>query len=451
MKKLINICFIALFACLFLRCDDIKKWDDPTDDIPPGNVSSATVENISGGVIITYTLPSDNDLLGVKAVYYHKPGEYLESFSSAYTDTIKLYGFPDTNERIVKLICLDKSKNESAPVEVVIQPLTPPVELIRKSMNVFPAFGGIFIKWDNVNRANIGVFLYAEDDFGNMVYNDAAYSNQLEGESVFRGFDNTERKFQIQVRDNWDNYSTQLDTVLRPLFEEKIIGRNELGQNLWKQYGWDDRSVEWRGDIANQLRPMEVIWNGFTTGGGYGIDYYNTGAAGNSLHFYTKNSQDQNTKLLPIYFTIDFGKSINFSRHKHWHMPPRPFGNNQVRNYEIWGTNEPPKGGANNFNDIRESLAYWTKWPAVGGTDTWKENWVKLANCDLEPLSGATLYPDITDADKQHILTNGFEFEFDIDIASQPFRYLRFVVNRTWTDATNIQIAEIEFWGSYVE
>ena len=84
------------------------------------------VKNIPGGAILSYTLPDDEDLLYVKAVYNLKEG-LAEAKSSLYTDTIKVVGFGDMEPREVSLIAVDRSRNESAPVKVTVNPEEPPV------------------------------------------------------------------------------------------------------------------------------------------------------------------------------------------------------------------------------------------------------------------------------------------------------------------------------------
>jgi len=52
---------ILIFA---ISCVSPEKWNDEYENIVPGPVSNVKVENVSGGAIITYTLPSVKDLLG---------------------------------------------------------------------------------------------------------------------------------------------------------------------------------------------------------------------------------------------------------------------------------------------------------------------------------------------------------------------------------------------------
>src|SRR5690554_4086921 len=138
-SKLIYKLTLVFFVAV--GCTEIENWFDPTDDIPPGAVTNVLVENLHGGVRITYTLPDDDDLLGIKALYSFNEIHEGELFSTG--DTIEIHGFPNTLERVVRLISIDESFNESEAVEIKINPLTPPVELIRESLVVTPTFGGL--------------------------------------------------------------------------------------------------------------------------------------------------------------------------------------------------------------------------------------------------------------------------------------------------------------------
>src|SRR5690606_41224882 len=58
--------------------------------------------------------------------------EPMEVYASAFKDSIVLEGYANTEEHIVQLYAIDKSNNLSQPVSVTIQPLTPPISLIRQ-------------------------------------------------------------------------------------------------------------------------------------------------------------------------------------------------------------------------------------------------------------------------------------------------------------------------------
>jgi hypothetical protein len=118
------------------------------------------------------------------------------------------------------------------------------------------------------------------------------------------------------------------------------------------------------------------------------------------------------------------------------------------RVFQLWGTNEEPKGGPNIFEDITESLAYWTAWPAVNGTDAWKKDWDLLADYTMIPPSGAKSAAEATADDKNYARANGFDVEVFPELTSKPYRYIRFVILETWGgSATLAQNGDWEFYG----
>lgn len=447
MKRIINLCFVVfLFYVLFVRCTDEPKYDmQVVDHIAPGSVSDIVVENLPGAARITYSLPADDDLLAVKARYsFSDEEDFQEVYSSAFTDTITINGFPDTGEKKVQLICVDKNNNESEPVETLVKPLAPAVHAIGASVNIRATFGGVLVTWENLHQEYIGVALYVEDSFGEMSHNYTYYTNQANGQYAFRGFEDMERKFEVQIQDKFGRLSNPRDTVLKPFFEERIPSKDDFGKDIWTQFGYVDRSVLWRGDNATHARPLSNAWD---------YDYkstWNTGPPGHALIDYTEEPEHNGIMKVPMYFTIDLGKQTILSRHKYWLLSGRLAFNN-LRNYEIWATNEKPKGQTE-FENKMESLAYWTEWPEVGGTDAWKNDWVKIATCECIPPSGATEPHQVTEEDHQWVANNGFEFEIDLEYTTQPFRYLRFVSTTTnWSNVTIMHAAEFEFWGQVVD
>ncbi|MDR0573906.1 MAG: DUF4959 domain-containing protein [Tannerella sp.] len=447
---------VALSAVLW-QCTDVKDYSPVKDKVAPWPVSNPEVVNLSGGALITYTKPSDPDLLGVKALYsYTDGGEILEAYSSAFTDSIKLEGFPDTLNRIVRLIAIDKSGNESTPVEVSIRPTIPPVELIRRSLKVQTTFQGVTASWENITGANIGVVLYAADSTGTMRLNYTHYSNTLEDIYTFRGFDTTQRAFSVQIRDRWDNYSSTLDTVLTPLFEIQIQGIVN-GIEIWQRMGFtypgnntspsSNPECVWRGDAARQNSAGENMKAAMD---GSNATFLHLARPGNVLSNYSGNAADEGVHLLPVYLTIDLGRSCLLSRHKLFHRSDTRLGDNNVKEYELWATNNPPKN-MSDFADKEASLAYWTSWTEVNGTDAWKNDWTHIASCLTAPPSGATISTSVTSEDKTWANANGFEFSIFPEHTGTPFRYVRIVSQRNWSAGTILHFGEIEFYGAYAD
>src|SRR5690606_9795964 len=176
-------------------------------------------------------------------------------------------------------------------------------------------------------------------------------------------------------------------------------------------------------------------------------NFFNSGPPGNMLGDYTGKPEDATLEVVPSYMTIDLGRSSKLSRHKIWQRYVLNKGN--LKSYELWATNETPKG-ISDFATKEESLAYWTSWEEVGGTDAWKNDWVKIAVCQVVgPVSGATELVDITDADKTEGENNGFEFEIIPEHTGTSFRYVRLVSQRNWEGGTMVWCGEFELWGAY--
>lgn len=426
----------------------MKDWSDPTDDIPPGKISNPMVENLNGAARITYTLPSDNDLLGVKAIFSLSEEEKdLEAFSSAFRDTIDLDGFPDTNERIVKLITVDKSNNESEAVEVVVNPLIPAVHLIRQTLKVTETFGGLYVTWENPYKEDIGISLFMEDSTGAMVHNYTYFTNVAEQGYSFRGLENKETKFQVQIRDNWERYSDPLDTILTPIFEEYLSSKDQYGQLIMLQYAHSDGTAEYRGDVPRWAQHTSQDWpDQFDLNIG---SMFNTGNQGNPLSQYTGNKDHELIHVRPIYWILDLGRPCLLSRHKFWHWSTRTLTGCAPKHYRLWARmEEPPE--VNFATDKLESLAYWTSWSEIGGTDEWKKDWDLIADCWNIPASGQTDVLLISADDVAWAKANGFEHEILPEYTNKPYRYIRFEMVENWGTCTFIQVGDIEFWGQQI-
>lgn len=447
MKTISNIIASVLFLFLLVQCAEMPNWNDELKDSdPPGMVTNATVENIPGGAVISYSLPSGSDLLGVKAVYsYKEQGDTLEAYSSAFATSIKLMGFPDTRERKVKLLAIDKSKNESKPVEVTIQPLTPPVETIRQSLKVYETFSGVFVAWDNTTQADIGISLYVKDSLGFWNLDYTYFTKEKSGNFSFRGYEHKERNFRVQIRDRWNNSSSPLDTTLTPLFEENVVAKDG-SQLLWQRYGYEDKTTLFRGDFPGQYS-SSAFSRMFNNNAGN--SYFHTGL--DATHFigvFINNSDKY--EPIPLGLTIDMTRETKLSRFvQYFRTDLNELNQNELRVFELWATNQTPKGPSDFSNDRIASLAYWTPWPEVNGTDAWKNDWKKLGEYVVVPPSGATEAYQWTNEDIAWGKA-GVEFEIDPQYTNTPFRYLRIICYENHKHTNVIHFTEWDFFGSVV-
>jgi hypothetical protein len=372
-------------------------------------------------------------------------------FASAFSDTIVLDGYIDTNEHTVELFTVDNSGNLSLPVSVKIQPKTPPVELIRKTLKITPSFGGVYANWENPLGKSIDITLYTIDSVGDRVLHDRYYSTAADGKYSFRNLEIKEQQIYIELRDRWNHYAAPLDTTLTPLFERRIPGRNELGTDIWNLYGWADNTNLYRGDVVKQLNtdsPFRIIHDGIfnTDGGGrwWGIDvtmmsrYISTGST---------------SYLYPVYFTIDMGKRASYSRLTYWPRYRSPTYSGWCwYEFEVWGVDNPKSITEIGDGSQLDNLKYWTSWDEIEGTDAWKNDWVKLADCVIQFPSGTpNNVNSVTSAEDIEFVRSGFSFDIDPDKTGYPCRYLRFVIKKTNNGANYIQATELGFWGAYVD
>ena len=424
------------------------EWIDDPDNTIPGIVTNTKVENLNGGAMITYDLPDDDDLLGVKAVYNIREGEEHEAFSSIYIDTITLFGFGEAlKEYSVKLITMDKSRNESAPVEVKINPLDPPVVLIRQSLDVKAVRGGIAATWENEFKEEIAVLFYTGDTLGDWNLYDTKFSNGANGRAAIRGLADVEQSFKIEIRDKWDNYSVPLDTILTPLFEERIYGRTEDGEYIWEQFGFQNRTAAYRGDCISPTTDATHKFYYIHDGHGLGVDEKWEASEIGLLRRFVPTWPDDSYIVWPFYFTIDMGRKASYSRFR---MVQTKMHQVLPMDFEIWATNDPKQPYEVGNGSREDNLKFWTEWPEVEGTDEWKNDWVKIATCPPVILpSGTTIWDNegLTNEDMEY-LKEGFEWEMNDAAFDSTYRYLRFVVyeclRKGWSQ---IELGELKVWG----
>ena len=447
---------IVLLAAFVWSCENVKQYTDLKDNIPPGKITVTGIENLHGGAMITYALPPDQDLLGVKAIYtLREDGQEYEVYSSAHRDTILLAGFPDTQEHRVHLYAIDQSRNLSEPVAVVVKPLTPPVELVRRSLQVQETFNGVYCSWDNLLNENIAVSLYGASD-GEMVLADTYFSSASHSGYSFRGFPDEERAFRIEIRDRWMNYSIPLDTVLTPLFEQQIWGQDPVtGTIWWTLWGMANGECLSRGESSIGVDAIfYYLYDGETWADNPGF-----WSSGPNPVLSTYLPGANNDMVRPGYYTIDMGRPAVYSRFKKhprtrngtgWGTAPYFY------EFELWGTNNPKPLIPEIIlpADREANLQYWTSWSAVGGTDAWKNDWVKLGEYTVVPPSGVSTYDGVSTLSPadQAFFSAGLDFEIDPDKTNVPCRYLRFVCKSCNWSSTQFsdQLAEILFFGRVV-
>ena len=476
MKKLKFGYLVIGFMLLGISCNAPEEWAPKYDDVVPGPVSNVRVENVNGGAIIYYTLPSDidkNDLMGAKVVYTLTPdGEEMEQWASAANDSIELEGYGDTNERTVMVYAVHKNTKVSTGVTTTIKPLTPLISAMRETLKAMPTFSGIQVTWDNPRRKNMGIELYVEDEITHeMVLFDKYFSDAANGKVTFRPFTSEERKFRIEMFDRWKNYAPPFETTITPLFEEEILARD--GSNpIWSLFddgmvintttGLTEYRYRYRCDLHTALSSVTAQFIQVTDWDDTSLNAWWSVGSQHVLEDYIPGTGDI---LVPFPFcvTFDMGRKAVYSRmaiRSRYRAGYPVFSYPVPVEFEVWGSNNPktveevedphgihPKGSR------EANQAYWSSWIAANGTAAWKnDGWTKIGICRYVLSSGENdYYADMPlSAEDVDDYLNGYYFDFDLDVA-EPFRYLRWEVHKTNTGVNQMHIHGIRYWGKYVD
>jgi hypothetical protein len=345
---------------------------------PPGAVSNGKVENLKGEARITYTLPTDEDLLYVKAEYEIRPGVSRQVKASFYTNTLLVDGFKDSSATEVSLYAVNRSEVASAPYKVMVHPLKPAYLSSFDSLKVAATFGGINIRTSNRDAKALAIIVLLKDQYGRWAQYGAVYSSLKEINQSLRGMDTTKKSFAFYIRDQFQNQSDTLFADLSPLYETLI-----------PKSGFTEYPLT--GDLAVNAygRQMRNLWDNVYNGWGSAICTYETITD-------TTNG---------VWFTFDMGVTAQLSRFTWWHYPdPRYFENASMKVYELWGTTSPNPNGS------------WT-------------GWTKLAECRETKPSGLPYGTENSDDVAAGQAGSGWE----IPITAPPVRYIRVRHKYNWS------------------
>lgn len=392
MKRYI-VCLFAIIP-LFYSCKEEYIGQYPVDSVAPKPVSDVVVENIPGGAILTYTLPEEDDLLCVKAVYTLPDKTQKEMSSSAYSNKIELKGFGKSAKTQVELFAVDKSYNTSVPVKVDIEPLNSPIYEVFETLKLYEAFGGVKFYWENPLKENI-VFetLIEDEELHEYKHIESIYSSEQIANKSLRGLDAQPTRFAFYFRDTYNNYTDTLYKELTPIFEEELDKKQFVPLKLSSKF----KLHSYGGG------KMQAMWD----------NIYNVA---NNL-FYVNVAPEE------IYFAFDMGVEAKLSRFRLWTRRDFLFALHHLRTFEIWGTSDPN---------------------ATKDPDSW-EGWTKIMDCESKRPSGIETSGNVTAEDEEYVLA-GEEFEVPID--APKVRYIKFLVHTTWGNTQAAFINEITLWGS---
>ena len=398
-RHYILVLLLGLFLWSSCKEKDMLLYTD--ENAPaPGPVTNVQVIRTPGGAKLQYKIPSDKNLLYVKAVYNRLDGE-IETKTSLFKDTLILEGFGDTLQHEVKIYSVGRNNKVSTPVSVTIKPLAPPVRTAFATMQLRATFGGAVVTFQNPDQGALAIMLI-RDSTGRGDWTEATtyYTEALSGSFSARGFDTVPITFATYARDRWGNKSDTLTVTLTPIFETKLDRVPMKEVNLPT-----DVNI---GHVFSNLSPRNInfLFN----------NIFGTANANDCLH------TRPNEPKMPQWFTFDLGAESSLSRFKLYHRGGTSgyYRGGDPKKFEIYGSNTPNVDGS------------WDSWTLLGTFNSVKPSGSPLGTNTAE--------------DEQFAVVNGEDFEFPPGIPS--VRYLRFKTLETWGSFQYIYISELMFWGA---
>jgi hypothetical protein len=397
-SKTMIYCMLALFS--LYACSETELQPIEKNSKAPGKVNVTNIESTPGGGIITYTLPSDPDLLYVMARYEEK-GIQREFKASFYTNRLIIDGLSKEENYPVSLTAVNRSGKASEVVSVNILPLKPPVREVFESLKGAPTFGGIEISYENSSKAFVAIGVLTTDAEGAFYEHDTYYSSQANAKFSVRGFGEEEREFRLYVKDKWGNVSDTTSFRVTP------IGETELNKSLFREMKLrgDADCTAWGGQ-------MRYIWDGRIVGDAEGQTGMHTGNVATGA---------------PMYVTFDLGVVATLSRFKLWAVmdDKHIYNDMSPRNYEVWGRTEPISA-----TDNGEFFPYWFK---IG---------------ELENIKPSGLPTGSLTDDDRAAARRGDELVLDYNVYTT--RYIRILCTKNWNGNTNMTFSEVSFWATSI-
>lgn len=407
-NSLFNPLVIMVMVMLLFSCEESTNLVYYDKDAPAPvqlDLTTISVENQPGKSVLKYTVPLDENLLYVKAVYETAPGMERQVQSSRFVDTLALEGFADAGTYPVKLYCVGKNKKESKPIEITVSPLIPPLIEAFPSLNLIATFGGIEGNFTNKYQVPLKAVLMADTaNTGEPVFLQSYTIKNPNAEFSIRGLKAKPAQFYVYLMDRWGNKTETKEFELTPMFEER------LDKTIWKEY-------KLASDFQNTLEnnsPNYVFTNMFN-------DY--VAPNGHYNNFIPEH------RPLPSYFTIDLGVNVKVSRFNfvpwwawvYWSYP---------KTFEVYGSSIPNPGDNLNGEEWRLLGAFESYRPS-GATSSSPDDdfafiWPDGENFDVKPTE---LQPD----------------------PYFPIRVIRFKILSNWSGLNEYSIDELTIWGEIIK
>lgn len=394
MKTLIKkITFSILFVTLIFSCSK----NENVDTTPPGILSDISVVPTNGGGIISYSLPSDNDISYVRAEYTNSQGEDVFRVSSRYNNSIEINGLNQTTPIQIRLYVVDENENVSEEVEIEFTPLESFIYLVQQSIEISPDLGGVKITWENIASKTVFVYVHILNGTNETI---RILSSDNAQESLFiRGLDAVEMTFSTKVED-FDGNITDLQVVgnYTPLFEEKIekntwtlIASQSINGNAY-----EGRTVNFWDDIVDTVETDS-----------------------DNSYFIATRENNGGSLNFPLDIVIDLNKNV------------------KIKRFKIWQRAYWYQGGGVTYHYQEENLKSFNLYASNDA-----QSWDLLGEFDIgDPRDSAGNIP----ASAFQEAIDGHDFT--LDNTSEQFRYLKFSITSNYGSTIITVGSEITLYG----
>ena len=395
MKKQLNkaVLFLLFIFAAIISCSDHEDLDTS----PPGVLSNVSVTPTNGGGIISYTLPSDDDILYVKAVYTNSQGEEVFRVSSKHNTSVEITGLSQLTPVNVKLFVVDLNENVSETVSIDFTPLKSFIFFVQESIQISPDLGGVKITWENIASKTVFVYVHILEGADEVI---RILSSNNAQESIFiRGLAPSEISISTKVED-FDGNITELEEKGRytPLFEEKI------DKSTWTLVsGQSINGNAYEGKTVN-------FWDDV-------VDTVETDA--DNSYFIATRDNNGGSLNFPLDIVIDFNKNVKIQR------------------FIVWQRAYWYQGGGVTYHYQEENIKSFNLYASSDA-----QTWNLLGEFDIgDPRNAAGEIP----ATAFQEAIDGHEFS--LQNTSEAFRYLKFQITSNY-GSTQITVgSEITLFG----
>ena len=395
MKKQLNkaVLFLLFIFAAIISCSDHEDLDTS----PPGVLSNVSVTPTNGGGIISYTLPSDDDILYVKAVYTNSQGEEVFRVSSKHNTSVEITGLSQLTPVNVKLFVVDLNENISETVSIDFTPLKSFIFFVQESIQISPDLGGVKITWENIASKTVFVYVHILEGADEVI---RILSSNNAQESIFiRGLVPSEISISTKVED-FDGNITELEEKGRytPLFEEKI------DKSTWTLVsGQSINGNAYEGKTVN-------FWDDV-------VDTVETDA--DNSYFIATRDNNGGSLNFPLDIVIDLNKNVKIQR------------------FIVWQRAYWYQGGGVTYHYQEENIKSFNLYASSDA-----QTWNLLGEFDIgDPRNAAGEIP----ATAFQEAIDGHEFS--LENTSEAFRYLKFQITSNY-GSTQITVgSEVTLFG----